>query len=217
MGTTDDPYVRDRIRTAGNTYVLAHSSDTLVRHATLIEPAPGAGTARVTVTAAAEPSTWVVDVAAADAPGLLARICAALAGEGLDVVSADVATWPDGAVLDSFVVAATDSPDAERIERALVASLGKPVRMPAGMSGDRLVFTLDNVAHPFHSIVSVSGEDRPGLLGAVAAAFAAEGVEVHHARVSTEGGEVADRFEISTKRGKKINQRTLDKVATRLR
>ena len=217
IGTTDDPYVRDRIRTAGNTYVLAHSSDTLVRHATLIEPAPTAGTARVTVTAGAEDSTWVVDVAAADAPGLLARICAALASEHLDVVSADVATWPDGAVLDSFVVAATDSPDAERIERALVASLGRPVRMPTGMTGERLVFTLDNVAHPFHSIVGVAGEDRPGLLGAMSAAFAAEGVQVHHARVSTEGAEVADRFEISTKRGKKISQRTLDKVAAQLR
>lgn len=217
MSTTDDPYVRDRIRSAGNTYVLAHSSDTLVRHATLIEPAPTAGSARITVTPGTDGSTWIVDVAAADAPGLLARICAALAGEGLEVVSADVATWPDGAVLDSFVVSSTSTPDARRLEAALATSLGKPLRLPAGHSGDRLVLALDNLAHPFHSIVAVSGEDRPGLLGAVSAAFATEGVEVHHARVSTEGEEVADRFEVSTKRGKKITQRTLDKVAARLR
>ncbi len=216
MSTTDDPYVRDRIRTAGNTYVLSHSTDTLVRHASLIEPMPTTGNARVTVSAGATESTWVVDVAAADAPGLLARICASFSAEGLDVVSADVATWPDGAVLDSFVVAATATPDAARLEQALVASLAKPPRTPAAVSGSRLSFVLDNAAHPFHSIVSISGEDRPGLLGAVAAAFAAERVQVHHARVSTEGIEVADRFEVSTKRGKKIAQRTLDQVANRL-
>ncbi|MEY2966532.1 MAG: High-affinity Na(+)/H(+) antiporter NhaS3 [Actinomycetota bacterium] len=217
MGTTDDPYVRDRIRTAGNTYVLSHSSETLVRHATLIEPTPAAGRARVTVTPGDNDSTWIVDVAAADAPGLLARICAALSSAGLDVVSADVATWPDGAVLDSFVVAATTAPEASLLEAALATSLAAPLRLPTGITGARLGFALDNVAHPWHSIVSVSGEDRPGLLGAMAAAFAAEGVAVHHARVSTEGVEVADRFEVATKRGKKINQRTLDKVAARLR
>jgi UTP:GlnB (protein PII) uridylyltransferase len=75
---------------------------------------------------------------------------------------------------------------------------------------------LDNDAHPTHSIVTVRGSDRPGLVRDITAAFAKQKINVHHARISTTNEVVADRFEVSTRHGQKINAALLDKAVSLL-
>jgi [protein-PII] uridylyltransferase len=150
--------------------------------------------------------------------GLLARICAVLADRGLEIVSADLATWPDGAVLDSFIVRSTARPNATQLafdlEKRLKKRLDDPRRLARSVE---LTLGLDNDAHPFHSVVSVQGADQPGLIQAVATAFAKAKINVHHARISTTGDSVADRFEVSTRLGRKITHQALAKVSAALR
>ena len=47
--------------------------------------------------------------------------------------------------------------------------------------------------------------DRPGLLHALATAFAAAGVEVRPAQVSAHDGLVIDRFEVTDRDGAKLS------------
>ena len=211
--------VRDRIAHAAAGYVIAHDPETIVRHATLVEPAPRGRAVRVNVIESGRRDEWLVDIATRDARGLLARMTKVLADRGLDIVYADLATWPDGAVLDTFTVRSGQRPNAQMIsfdlERSLRTRVAAPRRLQIG-PGNGITMRLDNDAHPWHSVVVVSGADQPGLLQAVAAAFARANVSVHHARISTEGGVITDRFEVSDRHGRKIPAATMARVESLL-
>ena len=92
------PRVVERIEGAPRAYVLREDSEAIARHAQLLELLPSPSEARVHVTG----GEWI-DVAARDKPGLLASVTGVLADRGLDVQEAIVATWSDGAALESFL------------------------------------------------------------------------------------------------------------------
>lgn len=219
IALTEDPFVIERIQHAAAVYVLAHEPETIVRHATLVEPAPRSRTVRVNVYGTPVANEWEVDIATRDMRGLLARICATLADRGLEIIDADLATWPDGAVLDSFKIRSVQKPSATQIafdlEQRLRKRIENPRRLARGTKNN-ITFALDNEAHPWHSVVLVRGADQPGFIQAVAAAFARANINVHHAKITTSGGEVADRFEVSTRHGRKISDQALRRVSALL-
>ena len=209
---------KERIENTTTQHLLAHEPSTLARHATLIEPVPSEDRVRVHVEPTANPLMWIVDVAARDQRGLLARLCAGLGDAGYEIGSASIATWPDGAVVDSFTVASPVRPDEEALTSALNARLeGRIERAPIVRDEDAVLrFTLDNNANPWHSVVVVTGTDQPRLLQHIATAFAEARIDVHHARVNTDGIAITDRFEVSTRKGRKITQQMLTKAVSRL-
>jgi Kef-type K+ transport system membrane component KefB/predicted amino acid-binding ACT domain protein len=216
---TSNPLVIDRIEHAAAVYILAHEADVLVRHATLVEPAPRSRTARVSVHETPAADEWEINIATRDMRGLLARICAVLAERGLEIISADLATWPDSAVLDSFIVRSVAKPNATQIafelERKLRSRLENPRRLMQSVDA-QLNVRLDNDAHPWHSVLTVTGADQPGLVQAVATALAKANINVHHARITTKDNAAADRFEVSTRHGRKVGDQALQKVISSL-
>ena len=215
IALTEDRLVRDRIEHAAAGYLISHDPETIVRHARLVEPAPRGRTVRVSVGEGPERGTWTVDIAARDARGFLARVAGVLAERGLDIVSADLATWPDGALLDTFTVKSSARPNASSLAFDIERSLGRRVSLPRRLqtgASRGLALRLDNDAHPWHSTVTVSGADQPGLLQSVASAFARADVRVHHARIFTAGGVVTDRFEVSDRHGRKIDAATMARI-----
>ena len=219
IALTTNPLVIDRIEHAAAVYILAHEADVLVRHATLVEPAPRARTARVSVHETPAADEWEINIATHDMRGLLARICAVLAERGLEIISADLATWPDSAVLDSFIVRSVAKPNATQIafelERKLRSRLENPRRLMQSVDA-QLNVRLDNDAHPWHSVLTVTGADQPGLVQAVATALAKANINVHHARITTKDNAAADRFEVSTRHGRKVGDQALQKVISSL-
>ncbi|HEX4983995.1 MAG TPA: cation:proton antiporter, partial [Ilumatobacteraceae bacterium] len=118
-----DDMARSRLEAAPPTFLLAHDPVELARQARLVEPLPRPGDVRVAVSPDAEPDRWRVDVACRDRAGILARLTWAIADAGLNITAASVVTWPDGGVLDSFVVTSAQRPNprdlAGRMERAV--------------------------------------------------------------------------------------------------
>ena len=219
IALTDDELVIERLRHGAAVYLLAHEPEVLVRHASLVEPAPRPRHVRVGVYPTAMANEWEIDIATRDMRGLLARICSVLSERGFEIVNADLATWPDGAVLDSFIVRSTQQPHAPQLAFELENRLRKRITDPRRLMRGRdstLTFHLDNDAHPWHSVVTVSGQDQPGLIQAIAAAFAKARISVHHARITTNNGVVADRFEVSTRLGRKINEGALQRITSYL-
>jgi len=215
MALTSDPQVLDRLRHAAAVHILAHEPETLLRHALLVEPAPLSGKVRVSVESTPHDGQWIIDIATHDMRGLLARICAVLAERGLEIVSADLATWPDEAVLDSFVVNSAQKPNAVQIAFELENRLKRRLDAPRRLISNthlRLTISLDNDAHPWHSVIRVTGADQPGLVQAVATAFAMAKTNVHHAHISTQGDDVSDRFEVSTRHGRKLGSQALRRI-----
>ncbi|MBM3718831.1 MAG: ACT domain-containing protein [Actinobacteria bacterium] len=219
LALVDNQMVRDRITHASGVWILAHDPATIVRQATLVEPAPRPGRARVSVVPGQAADLWTIEIATRDMRGLLARVCAVFTEKGLVIVSANLATWPDGAVLDSFLVRSASEPDAAQLADEIERRLGRRAdgarRLRRGASA-RVSVALDNDTHPWHSVVTVSGVDQPGLLQAVATAFARANVNVHHARITTEDDIVSDRFEVSGRHGRKITQRHIDRITSQL-
>ena len=219
IALTTNPLVIDRIEHAATVFVLAHEAKVITRHATLVEPAPRARTARVSVHETPAADEWEINIATHDMRGLLARICAVLAERGLEIISADLATWPDSAVLDSFIVRSVAKPNATQIafelERKLRSRLENPRRLMQSVDA-QLNVRLDNDAHPWHSVLTVTGADQPGLVQAVATALAKANINVHHARITTKDNAAADRFEVSTRHGRKVGDQALQKVISSL-
>ncbi len=201
----------DRLEHAPRAYVLRTPSATLAEHARLLHPKP-ASRPRIAVTPVDD--RWQIDVAWQDRPGLLAALTHAVDDAGIAVDDAVLATWPDGAVLDSFVVR-TDGPiDAELLATAIEASVSGPVASRANPDAE---VDFDQGASPWHTVCEVRTEDRRGVLAAIATAFAAAGVEVRAASVGVHDGLVVDRFELADRSGGKLTPEQAERVRSLLR
>ena len=187
-----------RLDSAPRAYVLRTPAGALARHAQLLTPTPREPRAEVTP---APEGGWWVDVACRDQPGLLASITGVLADQGFAVDDAVLATWPDGIVLDAFRVAGPARPDASTIETGLSAALAGSISSPPLEDAE---VSFDGAASPWHTLCEVVISDRPGVLHALAAAFAGAGIEVRSAQVSSHDGLVIDRFEVTDRAGAKL-------------
>jgi UTP:GlnB (protein PII) uridylyltransferase len=79
-----------------------------------------------------------------------------------------------------------------------------------------LKMEFDNSLLPWHTVCLVRGPDQPGALQAITAAFAASRVVVHSARVSSSHGQITDRFSVSDRLGRKLDQAAMDRARASL-
>lgn len=216
LGPLSDP-ARDRLAKASPSFLVSHDPSELARQAALLGVLPKRGVVRVVIDDLPAVGTWRIDVSCRDRPGLLARLTDTLAEARLEVMTASLATWPDGGVLDSFVVHGDARPDpgllTERMERRLRGKI-------ALASLHDLSVTFDDGVSPWHTQCTVSGRDRPGLLAAIAGAFDAANVDVHAAIVvtyepgsaesadETATGMIRNRFQITDRHGQKLGPGT---------
>jgi UTP:GlnB (protein PII) uridylyltransferase len=115
-------------------------------------------------------------------------------------------TWPDGAVLDSFVVRGKTRPDAGRLTERMEHRLKGRIDL-ASLTDVEVAF--DDTAFPWHTQCVVRGPDRRGLLAAIAAAFDAAKVDVHAASVGSDAEYfVENRFQVTDRHGRKLGDRT---------
>ena len=213
--TTDTALVL-RISNAPASYALNHSPEEIFRHAQLVEPCPRAGQVRVAVIDGPESGSWTINVATRDRTALLARVTRVLSDCNLEVVSADIATWEDGAVLDVFIVKSTSRPSegelSSRIEGALVWRSVSPSDETLDLAA-----SCDNDAHPWHSVLRMTGPDRHGLLRDITATLSKLNVTIHLARISTDATTVRNEFEVSDRHGRKLAEDQIAAVVKALR
>jgi [protein-PII] uridylyltransferase len=177
-------------------------------HFDLMRPPPAPDEVRVRALGpGARPTVIVV---ARDRPGLLAAVAAAMAVHGIDVLAARAFTRSDGVALQSYIV--TDAfgqgiepgewdrvradigadPDdvAARLDRRMRDYASRLV--PLGQPTVRV----DNSSSAFYTLVEVRAPDSVGLLARLTRALAALGLDVHAAKIVTEGNEASDTFSV---------------------
>jgi Kef-type K+ transport system membrane component KefB/predicted amino acid-binding ACT domain protein len=213
MGLLDEESPRRRLERAPDDYVLGHTPEELARQARLVEPLAARGSVRVSVSPEGTPDHWLIDVAGRDADGMLAALATALTDAGCDIAAATVATWPDGAVVDTFLVRSAVRPSARRLAEQIESALHRPPELRVVRD---LHVRFDNDAAPWHTLCTVAGCDRPGTLAALAAAFAATGVRVHSARLTVTAGQFSDRFALTDRLSRKLDGPTTERVTRTL-
>lgn len=207
-------------------YPISHPPEALLEHATLVERA-GDGWAVEVCVSDRHPDTLEVRVVAADAPGLLYQVAAALAACRLAVQMAEVHSRQTEhgheQAVDFFWVR-FPSVDPQEVERArrrltnvlgdlfagrvlaadLVSGIASPThakRLPA-VPGR---VNVDHRASARYTVLEISTEDRPGLLFTIAELLFRLGLNIHLAKISTEGARAADVFYVSERDGQKLD------------
>jgi len=203
-------------------YWLSFDSDTHARHARLLRDANARSVVLDTRVDRRHEVTEVTLVTA-DRPGLFATMAGAMALAGASIVDARILTTADGVALDVFWVqdaggGAFARPDrlarlASVVERALAGALDPgavlsgrrslPGRAARAFAVEPRVL-VDNRASTGHTVIEVTGRDRPGLLHDVTRALAEARVSIVTAHVSTYGERAVDVFYVKDAFGHKI-------------
>ena len=160
-------------------------------------------------------------ILAPDHPRLLAMIAGACAAAGGNIVDAQIFTTTDGLALDNISISREFERDedesrragriAEGIEQALQGRTRLPEviarRVPKSQPGTFSVepeVNVNNVWSDRHTVIEVSGLDRPGLLYDLTTTISRLNLNIASAHVATFGERAVDVFYVTDLTGAKI-------------
>jgi [protein-PII] uridylyltransferase len=161
----------------------------------------------------------------ADHPWLLSIIAGACASAGANIVDAQIYTTIDGQALDTIAISREYERDedegrragriAEIIEQVLEGRLRLPDVIPSRAGGKRLrpfvvepKVTINNQWSDRHTMIEVSGLDRPGLLFQLTTAISKLNLNIASAHVATFGEHARDVFYVTDLLGARITAPT---------
>jgi [protein-PII] uridylyltransferase len=194
-----------------------------IRHAELIRAAEASGETTITAveTDGFRGVTELIAMAP-DHPRLLAILTGACAAAGGNIVDAQIFTTADGLALDSLVISrAFDRDDdelrrGERIALAIKRALTGEVRIADLVASRRPAHdrsrtfhvptevVVDNSLSDRHTVLEVSGLDRPGLLYDLTTVLSKLNLNIASAHIATYGEKVVDVFYVTDLTGAKI-------------
>nr|WP_236841991.1 [protein-PII] uridylyltransferase [Bosea sp. PAMC 26642] len=193
------------------------------KHARFLREAEEAGRTTATLVETDQfRGVTALTILAPDHPRLLAIVTGACAAAGGNIVDAQIFTTTDGLVLDTISVSRAFDRDedelrrAERIaaaiERALkgeikIADLVAQRRAPPPRGQTFQVapeVIIDNVLSARHTVLEVSGLDRPGLLYDLTTAIGKLNLNIASAHIATFGEKAVDVFYVTDLTNAKI-------------
>ncbi len=216
-------------------YLLANAPEAIGAHAhAALERAARGARVHAALVPSRHPEVSEICVVADDAPGLLARIAAAITATRLEVLGAQVYSRtmrPAGRAhemteaVDLFWVRDART-GAEGVAAAMPRLLRDLERVCSGeLDADELLrervgggspwrerpspavlseVVVDDRASPRHTVVEVFAKDRPGLLYSLARALHGLGLSIALSKINTEGTKVADVFYVNELDGSKV-------------
>ena len=201
---TTDQHVQDRIASAPRAFVLTQTPAALAAQAALGEQHRRGAVWGVDVVDEGD-GAFRVDVAAADQHGLLAHLARALASADLDVRSADLGVWDDGAVVASFRVQGDADPQVDQLVRLIEDASATATH---GRPRPRADVSWDDQMSPWHTICRVTDIDEVGLLADLAAALSVAGCDIHAVHAVSSDGRTIDSFDLTDGHGAKLDTDT---------
>jgi [protein-PII] uridylyltransferase len=212
-------------------YWLGLDTAAHVRHARMVREADREGRP-LTVETRVDRDRAVTEITVytPDHPGLFSKIAGAIAVSGGNIVDAKIFTMTNGMALDSFWVQdvghwAQDTGGgpfegrerlaalAETTERALAGAIrldrelaAQPSQLPTRTRVFRVAprVQVDNEASGTHTVLEVSGRDRPRLLYDVTRTLSGLGLQITSAKIATYGERAVDVFYVKDVFGLKI-------------
>jgi [protein-PII] uridylyltransferase len=223
------------LQTMPDRYLLANAPEAICAHARVaLDRASSKSAVCAALVPSRHPDVGELCIVAADAPGLLARIAAAITAARLEVLGAQVYSRqvrPAGRAnemteaVDLFWVRDART-GAEGVASAMPRLVRDLERVCSGeVDADELLHervgsaspwrerpspavlsevVVDDRASPRHTVVEVFAKDRPGLLYSLARALHGLGLSIALSKINTEGTKVADVFYVNELDGSKV-------------
>ncbi|MGH9692994.1 MAG: HD domain-containing protein, partial [Bryobacteraceae bacterium] len=200
-------------------YLRTHTREEIERHQALARRADEYGAA---VEVTQQKGSFLATVLANDRPGLFASICGALASFGMNIVKAEAYANASGLALDQFrftdplrtlELNPTETDRLRKIvERVMLGAEDvkvllkgrRPVPPPGRITRLAPIIRFDNEVSDTATLVEFVGEDRPGLLYDLAAAFSGAGCDIELVLIDTEAHKAIDVFYV-TRDSAKLN------------
>ncbi|MGE0709719.1 MAG: hypothetical protein AB7N76_22145 [Planctomycetota bacterium] len=218
-GRVDPVRLRAHLERCAPGYLAEVSEGELLLHLELLDELTGEPPLALRWTSVAGiERVWIVTK---DRPGLLARLCGALSGAGLDILGLSTSERldEDGAlVLDRFALrAGRGAPPPEQREARLREVVGgvlagaldpeallaeRARREPPSSTGPTPVpVRIRARDEPGYTLVDVSAPDRVGLLHDLTLAISAADLDIALAKVATRGDRAVDVFHVTAPGG----------------
>ncbi|MGQ3673711.1 [protein-PII] uridylyltransferase [Xanthobacter sp. TB0136] len=202
-------------------YWLRTDLDTRIRHARFIAEAEEAEkTISTQSTLEPERGVTILTVLAPDHPKLLSVIAGACAMAGANIVDAHISTTTNGFALDTIAIRRTFEQDedeerrahkvCEAVEQALAGQVRLPEMIARKLPKGRKTFsvepevTVNNAWSNRHTVVEVTGLDRPGLLFELTTRLSKLNLNIASAHIATFGERAVDVFYVTDLMGAKI-------------
>ncbi len=165
-----------------------------------------------------------VTVCTKDRYGLFSKITGSMFSNRLNILEAQIHTWGNGIVLDTFWVEDATRNMERRLQQFRIdleeilcgkVSLRDLLYKKEESNGIKQKVIpkvlqevrINNVDSDFYTIVEVMGEDRLGILYEVTQALTDHGCDIHFARISTLGNRIVDVFYVQDEWGEKIKEK----------
>ena len=205
-------------------YWLTVEASRRAKHARFVREAEGAGRSVATAFATdAFRGVTELTVMSPDHPRLLAIVTGACAAAGGNIVDAQIFTTSDGTALDTiflsraFDLDADELRRAERIALAIERALKGEVKIAELVESRRPVkerpktfyvapeVIVDNSLSGRHTVLEISGLDRPGLLYDLTTALGRLNLNIASAHIATFGEKAVDVFYVTDLTGTKVS------------
>jgi [protein-PII] uridylyltransferase len=205
-------------------YWLKVEASRRAKHARFVRDAESAGRSVATAFATdAFRGVTELTVMSPDHPRLLAIVTGACAAAGGNIVDAQIFTTTDGIALDTIFVSRAFERDedelrrAERIALAIERALKGEVKIAELVESRRPVkerpktfyvapeVIVDNSLSSRHTVLEISGLDRPGLLYDLTTALGRLNLNIASAHIATFGEKAVDVFYVTDLTGTKVS------------
>lgn len=215
----DRALVEDHLNHLPPSYLLNQPVENIQRHLRMVQRFDGK-TPEAEVYSHLDPGCQEIAIVCRDSVGLFYRICTAVMLENFGIVEARLNTRTDGIVANSIVVRDSLGNETisnerqqlllERIKRIL-STEGPPPKAPKppraatiGRSSFENTVKVSNDSSNRFTVVVVRCADRHGLLQDLTSVLSERKINIHFARIITEGSRVTDVFYIADPSGEKI-------------
>ncbi|MFW8601881.1 [protein-PII] uridylyltransferase [Desulfobacterota bacterium M19] len=164
---------------------------------------------------------WSLLIITRDRPGLLTKICGVTALHGLEILAAQVFTWPSGIAVDTIDVCPFynetfgDQEWADMradLKKALTFRLGLDYRLngsPAVLKKVKITgaapkVVLDNATSTAFTIIEVYADKEVGMIYRIAGTLADFRINIFRAKIGTRSDQVVNVFYVLDSKGRKI-------------
>lgn len=200
------------LATLPDDYLLGFSPEEISGHIILARARTQAAKDLI-ITPVDKKSYWSLLIITKDRPGLLAMICGTIAIHNLEVLAAQIFTWPDGTALDRIDVRPlfADSHDSfdwhalsSDLTKAVNSRLGLDYRLNqkkkpsqpdrAQLIKPRTKVIIDNDSSEKYTVIEVHTENRSGIMYNISRCLTDFQINIYRAKISTRSDQVVDVF-----------------------
>jgi [protein-PII] uridylyltransferase len=155
--------------------------------------------------------------------GNLNRVAAVLSSRGINILETKIFTKKDGISIDVFRFIdrygkpVDDKDQLNRIKQEIVRVIGnmespkkgkmpKTLRAASPLSSPRV--EIKNNISPTHTVIEIEADDRIGLIQSITYAIYKMGLNIHLAKIDTEGNKAIDAFYVTDKKDMPVQDET---------